>query len=387
MSVWQGPSETDGDADDRDPAPGVRSEAPLADRPAAAAPAARPRECARACAWGAGRAAAEGRREGGGGRPSPPVAAPGAAPLRAWDRRLPAAAAAAATRWRDSRSAPRPPASAADSASCRPGRRFYRSPGLGSAEEGEMSAAASPAPERGWKSEKVDEAQALARSCAARRPDFQPCDGLSICATHSHGKCFKLHWCCHLGWCHCKYVYQPMTPVGQLPSTEIPAKPREPLNTIQISVSLTEHFLKFASVFQPPLPPDSPRYCMISDLFIDNYQVKCINGKMCYVQKQPAPHSHKMSPEEVSAHDAFISKESNTPKIDHCSSPSSSEDSGINAIGAHYVESCDEDTEEGAELSSEEDYSPESSWEPDECTLLSPSQSDLEVIETIETTV
>lgn len=68
---------------------------------------------------------------------------------------------------------------------------------------GEMSAAT--APERGWKSEKVDEAQALARSCAARRPDFQPCDGLSICATHSHGKCFKLHWCCHLGWCHCKW--------------------------------------------------------------------------------------------------------------------------------------------------------------------------------------
>ncbi|KAM5333443.1 UPF0524 protein C3orf70 homolog [Glossophaga mutica] len=250
-----------------------------------------------------------------------------------------------------------------------------------------MSAGEAPAPERGWKSEKVDEAQALARSCAARRPDFQPCDGLSICATHSHGKCFKLHWCCHLGWCHCKYVYQPMTPVEQLPSTEIPAEPREPTNTIQISVSLTEHFLKFASVFQPPLPPDSPRYCLISDLFIDNYQVKCINGKMCYVQKQPAPQSHKMSPQEVSAHDALISKESNTPKIDHCSSPSSSEDSGINAIGAHYVESCDEDTEEGAELSSEEDSSPESSWEPDECTLLSPSQSDLEVIETMETTV
>ncbi|KAM7321815.1 hypothetical protein ACRRTK_018656 [Alexandromys fortis] len=184
-----------------------------------------------------------------------------------------------------------------------------------------------------------------------------------------------------------KYVYQPMTPVEQLPSTEIPARPREPTNTIQISVSLTEHFLKFASVFQPPLPPESPRYCMISDLFIDNYQVKCINGKMCYVQKQQAPHSQKMSPEEVSAHDALISKESDTPKLGHCSSPSSSEDSGINAIGAHYVESCDEDTEEGAELSSEEDYSPESSWEPDECTLLSPSQSDLEVIETMETTV
>ncbi|TNN03095.1 hypothetical protein fugu_000124 [Takifugu bimaculatus] len=42
------------------------------------------------------------------------------------------------------------------------------------------------------KSEKLDEAQALAKSCAGR-PDFLPCDGLSICATHSHGKCFKLH--------------------------------------------------------------------------------------------------------------------------------------------------------------------------------------------------
>lgn len=58
----------------------------------------------------------------------------------------------------------------------------------------------------GQKSEKLDEAQALARSCAGR-PDFLPCDGLSICATHSHGKCFKLHWCCHLGWCHCKYTH------------------------------------------------------------------------------------------------------------------------------------------------------------------------------------
>lgn len=53
------------------------------------------------------------------------------------------------------------------------------------------------------KSEKLDEAQALARSCAGR-PDFQPCDGLSLCATHSHGRCFRLHWCCHLGWCHCE---------------------------------------------------------------------------------------------------------------------------------------------------------------------------------------
>uniref|UniRef100_A0A8D0E9H5 Chromosome 3 open reading frame 70 n=1 Tax=Salvator merianae TaxID=96440 RepID=A0A8D0E9H5_SALMN len=236
------------------------------------------------------------------------------------------------------------------------------------------------------KSEKLDEAQALARSCAGR-PDFQPCDGLSLCTTHSHGRCFRLHWCCHLGWCHCKYVYQPMTPVEQLPSTEIPVRPRGTTNTIQISVSLTEHFLKFAPVFQPPLPPDSPRFCTISDLFIDNYRVKCINGKMCYVQRQPPAPPHKMKPQEVSTRNALILRENNTPKIDHCSSPSSSEDSGINAVGAHYMESCDEDTEEGAELSSEEDYSPDSSWEPDECPLLSPSQCELEVIETIETTV
>lgn len=142
-----------------------------------------------------------GGREGERRRQAQPlVAEPGAAPRRAWDRRAPAAA----TRWRDSRPAPRPPAPAADSASCPPGRRFSRALGLSFAKGEEMSAAAASAPERGWKSEKVDEAQALARSCAARRPDFQPCDGLSICATHSHGKCFKLHWCCHLGWCHCK---------------------------------------------------------------------------------------------------------------------------------------------------------------------------------------
>ncbi|KFV56115.1 UPF0524 protein C3orf70, partial [Tyto alba] len=162
-----------------------------------------------------------------------------------------------------------------------------------------------------------------------------------------------------------KYVYQPMTPVEQLPSTEIPVRPRESANTIQISVSLTEHFLKFAPVFQPPLPPDSPQFCTIADLFIDNYRVKCING----------------------VRNALITKESNTPKPDHCSSPSSSEDSGINAVGVHYMESCDEDTEGVAELSSEEDYSPDSSWEPDECPLLSPSQCEMEVIETIETTV
>ncbi|XP_015492806.1 UPF0524 protein C3orf70 homolog isoform X1 [Parus major] len=183
-----------------------------------------------------------------------------------------------------------------------------------------------------------------------------------------------------------KYVYQPMTPVEQLPSTEIPVRPRESPNTIQISVSLTEHFLKFAPAFQPPLPPEAPQFCTIADLFIDNYRVKCINGKMCYVQRQP-PAPHRAKPDEGSVRNALITKESNTPKTEHCSSPSSSEDSGINAVGVHYMESCDEDTEGVAELSSEEDYSPDSSWEPDECPLLSPSQCEMEVIETIETTV
>ena len=51
------------------------------------------------------------------------------------------------------------------------------------------------------RTEKLDEAQASARSCAGR-PDFLPCDGLSV----RHGKCFKLHWCCHLGWCHCEWM-------------------------------------------------------------------------------------------------------------------------------------------------------------------------------------
>ncbi|XP_077128237.1 UPF0524 protein C3orf70 homolog [Ranitomeya variabilis] len=242
------------------------------------------------------------------------------------------------------------------------------------------------------KNDKVDEAQALARSCAGR-PDFKPCDGLSICATHSHGKCFRLHWCCHLGWCHCKYVYQPMTPVEQLPSTEIPVEPQEETNTMQISVSLAEQFLKVASSFQPPFIPESPRYCTISDLFLDNYQVKCINGKMCYVQRQPPPPPPSIPPcirsrpEREFLQEVYPPKDTEGPKIDHCSSPSNSEDSGINAVGVPYLESCDEDTEEGADLSSEEDCSPDGCWGQEPSPLVSPSKTDLEIIETIETTV
>ncbi|KAG8429670.1 hypothetical protein GDO86_019512 [Hymenochirus boettgeri] len=183
-----------------------------------------------------------------------------------------------------------------------------------------------------------------------------------------------------------------MTPVEQLPSTEIPAEPQDQTNTIQISVSLAEHFLKVASSFQPPYIPESPRYCTISDLFLDNYQVKCINGKMCYVQRQPLPPppppSHGARLEREHNQEAFSPKEAQGPKLDHCYSPSNSEDSGINAVGVPYLESCDDDTEEGAELSSEEDCSPDNCWEQENCPLfVSPSKTDMEIIETIETTV
>uniref|UniRef100_A0A8C4CFY8 CC070 protein n=1 Tax=Denticeps clupeoides TaxID=299321 RepID=A0A8C4CFY8_9TELE len=227
----------------------------------------------------------------------------------------------------------------------------------------------------GAKSEKLDEAQALARSCAGR-PDFLPCDGLSICATHSHGRCFKLHWCCHLGWCHCKYVYQPMTTVGQLPSTSVPAAPSGYSDTIDLSISLTRRFLRIAPCFLPPPCPESPKYCIISDLFIDDYIVKRINGKMCYVQR-PLP------PPLIPA------SKIKGPKMDHCSSPSSSEDSGINALGRHFLESCEEDSEEeeDEELSTDGNSSPVSLWDQDDCSLLSPSKSLVEIIENIETTV
>ncbi|XP_062390940.1 UPF0524 protein C3orf70 homolog B [Sardina pilchardus] len=259
------------------------------------------------------------------------------------------------------------------------------------------------------KSEKLDEAQALAKSCAGR-PDFLPCDGLSICATHSHGKCFKLHWCCHLGWCHCKYVYQPMTRVGLLPSTAVPPAPSEPADTIDLSISLTERFLRLAPWFLPPPCPESPRYCVISDLFIDDYVVKRINGKMCYVQRPPpmmpvappTPHPHPHQHQHQHQHPQEKAK---GPKMDHCSSPSSSEDSGINAIGGNFLESCEEDSCEeeeeeeeeglgrrGAEVGEEDELSSDgksspASWDQDECSLLSPSKSLVEIIENIETTV
>ncbi|XP_076018132.1 UPF0524 protein C3orf70 homolog A [Genypterus blacodes] len=279
------------------------------------------------------------------------------------------------------------------------------------------------------KNEKLDEAQALAKSCAGR-PDFLPCDGLSICATHSHGKCFKLHWCCHLGWCHCKYVYQPMTNVCLLPSTEIPPDVTEYRNTIDLSAALAERFLKIAPCFQSPPHLESPKYCVIADLFVDDYIVKRINGKMCYVQRPPPPLPEPPTPPPPAPpapqmpknpkpeptlptqhmpaqpvrpahaehkHPGPVDKIKG-PKMDHCSSPSSSEDSGINALGLHYLESCEEesgeeDEEEEEEEEDEEDElstdgnSSPASWDQDDCSLLSPSKSMIEIIEKIETTV
>ncbi|XP_060944407.1 UPF0524 protein C3orf70 homolog B [Limanda limanda] len=285
------------------------------------------------------------------------------------------------------------------------------------------------------KSEKLDEAQALAKSCAGR-PDFLPCDGLSICSTHSHGKCFKLHWCCHLGWCHCKYVYQPMTNVCQLPSTTVPSGDSEYSDTIDLSVSLAERFLKLAPCFQSPPHLESPKYCVIADLFVDDYIVKRISGKMCYVQRplpaMPEP-PHAPTPSPPASVSSKLPKSSTQPrppvkptlpsqkhtaaaapvqpvqpvysehkhpspvdkikgpKMDHCSSPSSSEDSGINALGLHYLESCEEESEEeeGEDdgLSSDGNSSPASLWDQDDCSVLSPSKSMIEIIEKIETTV
>lgn len=203
-----------------------------------------------------------------------------------------------------------------------------------------------------------------------------------------------------------------MTSVCQLPTTSVPASPSDHTNTINLSISLTERLLRTASRFRAPPCPESPRFCIISDLFVDDYIVKRINGKMCYVQRPPpavpvarerAPASPAQPPiQHTQNQPSQIAQTPATqgqkgPKMDHCSSPSSSEDSGINALGLHYVESCedesceddeeDDEEEEDDELSTDGNSSPGSLWEQDECTLVSPSKSTVEIIENIETTV
>nr|XP_021336258.1 UPF0524 protein C3orf70 homolog A isoform X1 [Danio rerio] len=211
----------------------------------------------------------------------------------------------------------------------------------------------------------------------------------------------------------CKYVYQPMTSVCQLPSTAVPVAPSGHTHTMNLSISLAERFLRTAPKFQAPPCPESPKFCVISDLFVDDYMVKRINGKMCYVQRPPPPTPNPTHQPQTAAPQPVPQRSKNShqvgptvkqgqakekisaPKMDHCSSPSSSEDSGINALGLHYMESCDEDScvddddeeEEDDELSTDGNSSPGSFWDQDECTLLSPSKSIVEIIEKIETTV
>lgn len=224
-----------------------------------------------------------------------------------------------------------------------------------------------------------------------------------------------------------------MTNVCQLPSTAVPPTGAEHSNSIDLSISLAERFLKLAPSFQPPPYLESPKYCVISDLFLDDYVVKRINGKMCYVQRSPPPLPEPPQPpallpparsksqnltnptapqppakpaapvQQPSAPppEQLVQKAQNEekrpspldkvkgPKMDHCSSPSSSEDSGINALGLHYLESCEDESEEEEEdeLSTDGHSSPGSLWDHDDCSLLSPSKSMIEIIEKIETTV
>lgn len=219
-----------------------------------------------------------------------------------------------------------------------------------------------------------------------------------------------------------------MTNVCQLPSTAVPPTGAEHSNSIDLSISLAERFLKLAPSFQPPPYLESPKYCVISDLFLDDYVVKRINGKMCYVQRSPPPLPEPPQPPAFSPPtptnptapqppvkpappvqqpsapppEQSVQRAQNEekrpspldkvkgPKMDHCSSPSSSEDSGINALGLHYLESCEDESEEEEdddELSTDGHSSPGSLWDHDDCSLLSPSKSMIEIIEKIETTV
>ena len=225
-----------------------------------------------------------------------------------------------------------------------------------------------------------------------------------------------------------------MTNVCKLPSTTVPLVGSEYSDTIDLSVALAERFLKLAPCFQSPPHLESPKYCVIADLFVDDYIVKRISGKMCYVQRplpalpepprapipsppasassklpknstrprppvKPTPPTQKHTAAAAPVqpvqpvysehkHPSPVDKIKG-PKMDHCSSPSSSEDSGINALGLHYLESCEEESEEEEDdgLSSDGNSSPGSLWDQDDCSVLSPSKSMIEIIEKIETTV
>ncbi|KAK0152588.1 UPF0524 protein C3orf70 B [Merluccius polli] len=144
------------------------------------------------------------------------------------------------------------------------------------------------------RSAKVDEAQASARSCAGR-PDFLPRDGAqSASATHSHGKCFRLHWCCLLGWCHCKYVYQPMTNVLQLPSTPVPCGPGDHASSLSLSALLAERFLRTASCLASPTSEPGVGAAAAGPS-AEDYAVTRINGRAFYAPLARRPKTSRSS--------------------------------------------------------------------------------------------
>ncbi|CAL8258560.1 unnamed protein product [Lota lota] len=259
------------------------------------------------------------------------------------------------------------------------------------------------------KSSKVDEAQASARSCAGR-PDFLPCDGVqSACTTHSHGKCFKLHWCCLLGWCHCKYVYQPMTNVLQLPSTVIPSSPADHTPPLSLSALLAERFLRTASCLVSP----TSDLRVLAGPSTDDYAVAGINGRAFYIplarrDETPTPENaeHRNKAElpralpscsrsvlsygktrprgETRAHRQALDQGLVGQKSRRGFSPSSLEDSGIPGVDRTYgdLELNEEHAEQIGKALNEEFN--EGQWE---LPALPASGSLQELAEALETTV
>ncbi|CAB1346841.1 unnamed protein product, partial [Coregonus sp. 'balchen'] len=179
-----------------------------------------------------------------------------------------------------------------------------------------------------------------------------------------------------------------MTSVCQLPSTAVPSDPSESPPTMNLSVSLTERFLKIAPCFQSPPYLQSPKYCHHSNPSVDH-------NKIPQHHKSSVDKHHYSPPvDQVKHHHHHLSRHHpgpvdklKGPKMDHCSSPSSSEDSGINALGLHCLESCESESEDqNEELSTDGDgKSSPCLWDQDETSQLSPSKSMVEIIEKIET--
>ncbi|XP_056148178.1 UPF0524 protein C3orf70 homolog A-like [Lampris incognitus] len=252
----------------------------------------------------------------------------------------------------------------------------------------------------GSRSGKLEEAQASARSCA-RRPDFLPCDGgQSACTTHSHGKCFKLHWCCHLDWCHCKYVYQPMTSVCLLPSSSVPSCPSDYTSSYNLSILLSERFLRTAPYLIAPLRKPSPTLCNMfgDDDENDDDSIRRKDGQRCCPQRwllsspsksmtssmpnkaEPPPVPKHLQP--IQTEQQCLDRQTRGQETHHLASPSSSEDSGINMRIS--TKSCDKE-EEVEEEEDEEELGRH--YHEEEFSLLAPSRSLMEIIEQIKTTI